>query len=85
MSHPNIVSLKEIILGGDQKHKIYLIFELMTIDLRNYLHSLRDKTMDPMLIQSYTYQVLQVLLSFGVSGQNYTIISRALHTATRGE
>merc|ERR550532_2289534 len=34
MSHPNIVSLKEIILGGDQKHKIYLIFELMTIDLR---------------------------------------------------
>ena len=60
ISHPNIVSLKEIILGGD--HRLYLIFELMTMDLRQYLSSLGDNNMDPMLIKSYTYQVLQVFL-----------------------
>ena len=59
MSHPNIVSLKEIILGGD--HKLYLILELMTMDLRRYIQSLGDNTMEPLLIKSYTYQVLQVL------------------------
>ena len=58
ISHPNIVSLKEIILGGD--HKLYLIFELMTMDLRKYIRSLQDSAMNPMLIKSYTYQILQV-------------------------
>ena len=67
MSHPNIVTLKEIILGGDQK--IYLIFELMSMDLRRYIQSLGNNPMDPMLIKSYTYQVLQVFLSFDYFGQ----------------
>ena len=69
MSHPNIVSLKEIILGGD--HKLYLILELMSMDLRRYIHSLKDNPMDPMLIKSYTYQVLQVFVSFDVCGQHH--------------
>ena len=68
MSHPNIVTLKEIILGGDQK--LYLIFELMTMDLRRYIRSLGNNPMDPMLIKSYTYQVLQVFLSFDFSVEN---------------
>ena len=68
ISHPNIVSLKEIILGGD--HKLYLIFELMTMDLRKYIRSLQDSAMNPMLIKSYTYQVLQVFhYSFDFSGR----------------
>ena len=57
MTHPNIVRLHEIVLGGDQK--LYLIFEFLTMDLRKYIDSLQDR-MDPDLIRSYTFQVLQV-------------------------
>ena len=63
MTHPNIVRLHEIVLGGDQK--LYLIFEFLTMDLRNYINSLRDN-MDPKLIKSYTYQILQVFFIISI-------------------
>jgi len=56
MSHPNIVKLKEIVLGGDQN--LYLIFEFLTMDLRKYIDSSQDR-IDPRLVKSYTYQILQ--------------------------
>lgn len=53
LQHPNIVKLECIV---HQDKKLYLVFEFMQMDLKKYI----DTTLiDPMLVKSYTYQILQ--------------------------
>jgi len=61
LQHPNIVSLKEIVM---QEAKLYLIFEFLTMDLKKYMEGAasRQGQMDATLIKSYTYQLFQGLL-----------------------
>lgn len=61
LQHPNIVSLKEILM---QEAKLYLIFEFLTMDLKKYMDGAvsRQGYMDATLIKSYTYQLFQGLL-----------------------
>jgi len=61
LQHPNIVCLKDILM---QEAKLYLIFEFLTMDLKQYMDKNipKDGTMDPVLVKSYTYQLLQGLL-----------------------
>jgi len=61
LQHPNIVSLKDVLM---QEAKLYLIFEFLTMDLKKYMDTNvpKDGQMDPVLVKSYTYQLLQGLL-----------------------
>jgi len=61
LQHPNIVRLQTVLM---QEAKLYLIFEFLTMDLKKYMDSNipKDGTMDPKLVKSYTYQLLQGLL-----------------------
>jgi len=45
-----------------QEAKLYLIFEFLTMDLKKYMDTNvpKDGQMDPNLVKSYTYQLLQV-------------------------
>jgi hypothetical protein len=45
-----------------QEAKLYLIFEFLTMDLKKYMDTNvpKDGQMDPKLVKSYTYQLLQV-------------------------
>jgi len=52
--HPNIVKLKDVLY---LKSKLYLIFEYLDKDLKAYMDS--TSFMDPKLIKSYLYQMLQ--------------------------
>jgi len=54
LKHPNIVDLKEVI---NSKGKLTLVFEFLERDLKKFLDGQR-KPMQPMLIKSYTYQIL---------------------------
>ena len=44
--------------------RLYLIFEYLTMDLKKYLDTSipSGEMMDPMLVKSYTYQILQGIL-----------------------
>lgn len=60
LQHPNIVCLEDVLL---QESKLYLVFEFLSMDLKKYLDSIpRDQSMDPMLVKSYTYQIIQGIL-----------------------
>jgi len=61
LQHPNIVCLSDVLM---QEAKLYLIFEFLTMDLKKYMDSNipKDSLMDPKLVKSYTYQLLQGLL-----------------------
>jgi len=61
LQHPNIVRLQTVLM---QEAKLYLIFEFLTMDLKKYMDSNipKDGLMDPKLVKSYTYQLLQGLL-----------------------
>ena len=48
-----------------QEAKLYLIFEYLTMDLKKYIDTHRQARIDPMLVKSWTYQLLQVVLNFG--------------------
>ena len=63
LQHPNIVCLQDIIM---QENRLYLIFEFLTMDLKKYLDTAipENDMMDPKLVKSYTYQLLQVILTF---------------------
>ena len=57
LQHPNIVCLEDILY---QDSKLYLVFEYMQMDLRNYLDTLPSgQNIDDKLLKSYTYQILQ--------------------------
>lgn len=59
LQHPNIVCLKDVLM---QEAKLYLIFEYLTMDLKKYIDTHRKPRIDPMLVKSWTYQLLQGLL-----------------------
>lgn len=61
LKHPNIVGLQDVLM---QEAKLYLIFEFLTMDLKKYMDTNvpKDGQMDPKLVKSYTYQLLQGLL-----------------------
>ena len=62
LQHPNIVQLQSVIM---QENRLYLIFEFLTMDLKKYIDRSvpAHQMMDPHLVKSYTYQILQVRLS----------------------
>ena len=59
LKHPNIVGLRNVIM---QENRLYLIFEFLTMDLKKYIDSAipQNEYMDPQLVKSYCYQILQV-------------------------
>jgi len=61
LQHPNIVCLQDVLM---QEAKLYLIFEFLTMDLKKYMDTVipKDENMDPKLVKSYTYQLLQGML-----------------------
>jgi cyclin-dependent kinase 1 len=61
LQHPNIVCLQDVLM---QEAKLYLIFEFLTMDLKKYMDTAipKDELMDPKLVKSYTYQLLQGML-----------------------
>jgi serine/threonine protein kinase len=54
--HPNIVKLKDVLY---QRNKLYLIFEYLEQDLKQYMDSV--EVMDPKLVKSYMYQIFNGL------------------------
>jgi len=58
LKHQNIVSLLDIV---NYQSKLYLVFEFLDQDLKKYMDSVQT-TMDPKLVQSYIYQLLDGLL-----------------------
>ncbi|KAK2702549.1 hypothetical protein QYM36_018841 [Artemia franciscana] len=60
LQHPNVVSLEDVIL---QESKLFLVFEFLSMDLKRYMDTIPSgESMDPMLVKSYTYQILQAIL-----------------------
>mmetsp|Transcript_16792 Transcript_16792/g.23360 ORF Transcript_16792/g.23360 Transcript_16792/m.23360 type:complete len:304 (-) Transcript_16792:74-985(-) len=53
--HTNIVKLKDVLY---LKSKLYLIFEFLEYDLKQYMDS-SPHMLDPMLVKSYLYQILK--------------------------
>merc|ERR1712037_959388 len=50
-------------MGIMQESRLYLIFEFLTMDLKKYLDTIPAKEMmNPNLVKSYTYQILQAML-----------------------
>ena len=51
-------------MNADSSFRLYLIFEFLTMDLKKYLDTSvpSGELMDPMLVKSYTYQILQGIL-----------------------
>ena len=72
LQHPNIVCLKDVLMQVekcDRKHdkklqegKLYLIFEYLTMDLKKYIDTYKKPRIEPMLVKSWTYQLLQVVI-----------------------
>eukprot|EP00914_Ancora_sagittata_P028213 GHVO01055494.1.p1 GENE.GHVO01055494.1~~GHVO01055494.1.p1 ORF type:complete len:311 (-),score=34.74 GHVO01055494.1:134-1066(-) len=59
LQHPNIVCLEDVLM---QEKKLYLVFEFLSMDLKKYMDSIpSDQSMTPMLVKSYTYQILHGL------------------------
>merc|ERR1712013_701429 len=59
LQHPNIVNLKDILM---QESKLYLIFEFLTMDLKQYMDTQcgsKDQPMQPQLVKSWIYQLCQ--------------------------
>lgn len=56
LTHPNIVKL---ITVKCKEHRLYLLFELLNYDLKQYLESIPEHLqLDEVLIKSYMYQLL---------------------------
>ncbi|XP_065837996.1 cyclin-dependent kinase 1-like [Oscarella lobularis] len=60
LQHPYVVKLEDVL---HQESKLYLVFEFLQYDLKHYLDKLPDlQLVDPMLVKSYTYQILVGIL-----------------------
>lgn len=60
LQHPNIVCLEDVLM---QEEKLFLVFEFLSMDLKKYMDSFPSgQTMEPLLVKSYTYQILQGIL-----------------------
>nr|AFV07383.1 CDC2 [Carassius auratus red var. x Cyprinus carpio] len=60
LQHPNVVRLLDVLM---QESKLYLVFEFLSMDLKKYLDSIPSGLfMDPMLVKSYLYQILEGIL-----------------------
>ncbi|XP_030641864.1 cyclin-dependent kinase 1 isoform X3 [Chanos chanos] len=63
-----VVAMKKIRLDSlldvlMQESKLYLVFEFLSMDLKKYLDSIPSgQYMDPMLVKSYLYQILEGIL-----------------------
>ncbi|KAK3760401.1 hypothetical protein RRG08_018629 [Elysia crispata] len=60
LTFPNIVTLEDVLM---QEHKLYLVFEFLSMDLKKYLDTIPSgKLMDPMLVKSYLHQIVEGIL-----------------------
>jgi cyclin-dependent kinase 1 len=60
LQHPNIVCLEDVLM---QENKLYLVFEFLSMDLKRYMDTIPSgQYMDPMLVKSYCYQILEGIL-----------------------
>lgn len=59
LQHGNIVTLKDVIYEDDQ---MFLIFEYLSMDLREYLDRQMVRGLPMNAIKSYLYQITQALL-----------------------
>uniref|UniRef100_A0A915JQ84 cyclin-dependent kinase n=1 Tax=Romanomermis culicivorax TaxID=13658 RepID=A0A915JQ84_ROMCU len=58
LDHPSVVKLFDVLHMGK---RLYLVFEYLNQDLKQYLTSLKDRSIKPELAKSYTWQLLQGL------------------------
>lgn len=59
LQHPNIVRLEDVLM---EESRLYLIFEYLHMDLKKYIDTLEDKTMEPELVKSFLFQITQAIL-----------------------
>jgi serine/threonine protein kinase len=59
LQNPNIVDLKDVVATDD---KLYLVFEYVDQDLKQYLDSIpREHPVDPKIVKSLLYQLVQAV------------------------
>lgn len=58
LDHPSVVKLLDVI---HVSKRLYLVFEYLDQDLKQYMTSLKSRMIKPELIKSYTWQLLQGL------------------------
>ena len=65
-----------------QESKLYLIFEFLTMDLKQYMDTQcgsKDQPMQPQLVKSWIYQLCQVGLRCRDGLHLHCLIDRSLH------
>eukprot|EP00941_MAST-03F_sp_MAST-3F-sp1_P002254 g2254.t1 len=55
LDHPNVVKLKDV---EHSENRLYLVFEYLDQDLKKHMDSVRGKSLKPVLVKSYVYQML---------------------------
>lgn len=55
LQHPNIVRFMDVVHSDN---KLFLVFEYLDQDLKRFMDSVRTPSLDPTLIQSYLFQLL---------------------------
>jgi len=55
LQHPNIVRFMDVVHSDN---KLFLVFEYLDQDLKRFMDSVRTPSLDPALIQSYLFQLL---------------------------
>ena len=65
-----------------QESKLYLIFEFLTMDLKQYMDTQcgsKDQPMQPQLVKSWIYQLCQVGIRFWDGLHLHCLIDKSLH------